>query len=204
MLHPHTKLAHIDDRIGYGVVATRLIPEGTVTWTLDPLDQRIPAAKLNDLDESLKRVLEHYAYFDHRGDYILCWDFARYVNHSCTPTTLAPGIDVEIAVRDIQPGEQLTGDYAAYNLEHELACCCGSPQCRGVIREADFDRLAEKWDTQLRDSVQRVTHVSQPLWSHISDRDVLLQAAADPSHLPSSARHQLPPTKEAALDHARP
>jgi uncharacterized protein len=32
MVHPDTTLAFVSDAVGYGVVATRRIPRGTVVW----------------------------------------------------------------------------------------------------------------------------------------------------------------------------
>lgn len=191
MLHPHTKLDFVDEQMGYGVVATRLIPAGTITWTLDRLDQRVPASEFERMPVTLQRVLEHYAFLDGHGTYILCWDFARYMNHSCQPTSLAPGIDVEIAVRDILPGEQITGDYGAYNLERDLPCRCGSANCRGTIKNADFHEFADHWDSELRRAVRRIADVSQPLWDHVADRELLLAAAVDPMQLPTCAGHRM-------------
>jgi hypothetical protein len=64
MLHPHTELAFIDDRIGYGVVATRAIPRGTITWVLDELDQRIPPHRVRRLSTLQRKHLDKYAYVD--------------------------------------------------------------------------------------------------------------------------------------------
>ena len=46
MLHPHTELRHINQALGYGVVATRLIPRGTIIWVLDKLDQTFTRLRL--------------------------------------------------------------------------------------------------------------------------------------------------------------
>lgn len=201
MLHPHTKLDFVDEQIGYGVFATRFIPVGTITWTLDPLDQVIPADRVSGLPPNLWNVLEHYAFLNGRGDYVLCWDFARFMNHSCNPTALAPGIDVEIAVRDILPGEQLTGDYGAYNLERDLPCRCGASSCRGTVRNSDFDLFAPEWDAQLQRAVSRVDTVEQPLWDHVADKIALSAAAADPLTLPTCALHRMPAPAHRASEH---
>ena len=37
MIHPSTELRFINDEIGYGVVATRFIPKGTIVWALTNL-----------------------------------------------------------------------------------------------------------------------------------------------------------------------
>jgi hypothetical protein len=39
MIHPHTQLQEINETIGYGVIATQVIPKGTIVWILDDLTQ---------------------------------------------------------------------------------------------------------------------------------------------------------------------
>jgi hypothetical protein len=39
MIHPDTELRFINEKIGHGVVATKFIPKGTITWVLDKLDR---------------------------------------------------------------------------------------------------------------------------------------------------------------------
>jgi hypothetical protein len=46
MIHPDTELRYVNDIIGYGVFATRLIPRGTITWVQDELYQVFPLQKL--------------------------------------------------------------------------------------------------------------------------------------------------------------
>lgn len=64
----------------------------------------------------------------------------RFLNHACEPNcTLTieedgegtPRILVE-ALAPIEPGEELVIDYA-WPAEFAIACCCGSPNCRGWI-----------------------------------------------------------------------
>ena len=110
MIHPHSELRFVSPEIGFGVFATRFIPMGAITWVFEPLDQIIPPAKESQLRATLQRQLNIYSYQNGRGDRTLCWDHARFVNHSRDPTSLAPGFDLEIAVRDIEPGEQITDD----------------------------------------------------------------------------------------------
>jgi uncharacterized protein len=113
MIHPHSELRFVSPEIGLGVFATRLIPKETITWVFDALDQIVVPAKSSELPAPLQRQLDIYSYKNGRGERILCWDHARFVNHSCRPTSLAPGFDLEIAVRDVHPGEQITDDYGS-------------------------------------------------------------------------------------------
>jgi SET domain-containing protein len=65
---------------------------------------------------------------------------ARFLNHSCEPNC-APVLEagrvyIETA-RDIQPGEELTYDYAyrreGGEPEERYACRCGARRCRGTL-----------------------------------------------------------------------
>ena len=42
-------------------------------------------------------------------------------------------------MQDIEAGEELTHDWATtVDLEYELDCNCGSPECRGIITGKDW------------------------------------------------------------------
>src|SRR5580693_3958593 len=102
MIHPDTELRHINDKVGYGVVATHLIPRGTITWTGDVLDQKFQPPFRQTLDPTLRELFDKYTYLNAAGESVLCWDHARFINHPCDATSLSTGFDFEIAVRDIQ------------------------------------------------------------------------------------------------------
>ena len=106
MVHPNSELRYINDQIGYGVVATRLIPRGTITWVGDVLDQVVTPAQIEQIAPTLRPLFEKYSWINGRGQSILCWDHARFINHSCEASCLSAGFDFEIAVRDILPGEE--------------------------------------------------------------------------------------------------
>ena len=60
------------------------------------------------------------------------------INHSCAPNTgLRFGKDgvVLLAIRDIAAGEEIAWDYSTTLTDPswQMACACGSPECRGVI-----------------------------------------------------------------------
>lgn len=63
---------------------------------------------------------------------------AAFVNHSCRPnceTDQIKGRILIIAVRDIEPGEELTYDYNIYDAEpgEDSPCHCGASDCRGTM-----------------------------------------------------------------------
>jgi len=62
------------------------------------------------------------------------------VNHSCTPNCGMMGNIVVAAMRDIEPGEELTFDYAMSDGSDydEFDCHCGAAACRGRITGNDW------------------------------------------------------------------
>jgi len=105
---------------GIGVFAVAPIAAGTPVWRFTPgLDQEFDPAAIDRLAPHMREFFGHYGYLDrHRARIILCFDHARFVNHSDDPN-LAPdytrdpyGLDV--ALRDIAAGEELTMDYATF------------------------------------------------------------------------------------------
>lgn len=66
-------------------------------------------------------------------------DIELYNNHSCDPNCGMHGEITFIAIRDIQPGEELTIDYAFVdNEEYSFEYHCGSKQCRHIITGFDW------------------------------------------------------------------
>lgn len=185
MIHPDTELLHVNDHIGYGVFATRLIPRGTITWVRDRLDQAFTPTQVAAMGPEYRAILDKYSFVDARGLYVLCWDHSRFFNHACDANCLSAGYDFEVAVRDIQPGEELTDDYGTLNLRERFACACGRPQCRGWVLPDDMVRLAEHWDRQVRAVFPLVPGVAQPLWEFLEEKAELEAALKDPSILRS-------------------
>lgn len=164
MIHPNTELRFINEEIGYGVFATQFIPRGTITWALDKLDQVLPPEKVAALPPIYQENLERYSYIDPSGNYVLCWDLGRYMNHSCNPQSRGIGYVFELAVRDIHPGEELTCDYAQLNITTSFQCQCGA-SCRGTISPDDILHYWQTWDIEYAEAFSRITTVPQPLWS---------------------------------------
>lgn len=132
---------------GYGVIATRPFKKGEVlchgdgVLYLEDAEFDDTYALIVDGDDSGK------------GD-VLFWDLAcqtRWINHSCEPNSeVCSRWDREadtlrawwIALRDIEPGEELTYDYA-FNADVAEPCACGAPTCRGLIVDEDPENLAK-------------------------------------------------------------
>lgn len=72
-----------------------------------------------------------------QGRYVNDEAVLNWVNHSCEPNTALNIIDAKpflVALRDIEPGEEITCDYC---LTEEggvkVACACKSKKCRGFF-----------------------------------------------------------------------
>lgn len=62
----------------------------------------------------------------------------HYINHSCEPNAymqINSGHILFIALRDIQPGEEITIDYQSTLHSNKKRCICGAPSCRGTINK---------------------------------------------------------------------
>lgn len=86
-------------------------------------------------------------------------DDADYINHSCEPNAGLQGQIVIVAMRAIEPGEEVCFDYAmsdssAYD---EFECQCGSPRCRGRVTGDDWLRpeLQERYRGYFSPYLQR-------------------------------------------------
>ena len=63
-------------------------------------------------------------------------DVLRHANHACEPNTVLKvqqGRVAFFALRDIQPGEELTARYGPTHHGGKLVCRCGSPRCIGRL-----------------------------------------------------------------------
>jgi hypothetical protein len=163
MLHPDTELRFVSKKIGYGIFATSLIPQGSITWVKDELDRVIKKEDLKKFSpENLENLLK-YTYRNPDGDYFFCWDLTRYVNHSFTPNSMLTSLGFEIAIRDILPGEEMTNDYGTLNVIEAFICANDPEHERSYVYPDDLSRYHEKWDKQINDSFKFINKIDQPL-----------------------------------------
>jgi uncharacterized protein len=112
---------------GFGVFAAEPIARGAPVWRFAKgLDMEFEAAIVDTLPAHVQTFFSHYGYLDRNVNrIILCFDDARFVNHSDKPnvatdyTQDAYGVDV--ALRDIAAGEELTMDYANFEEADQAA-----------------------------------------------------------------------------------
>lgn len=122
MLLVKTKL-DLSNIHGIGLFAAEFIPKDTIIWKFNRLiDLRCAEADIAKLPAASREQIQKYSYREkHTGLYVLCGDDARFFNHSehpnCFDFYAGEEQDVTIALRDIAAGEELTCDYALFDLD---------------------------------------------------------------------------------------
>ena len=82
------------------------------------------------------------------------YDGLCFLNHNCNPNSGMKGQIFMVAMRDIEPNEEITIDYAMVLHKSEngpryaLECLCGDSQCRKIITDEDWEDplLQEKYN----------------------------------------------------------
>lgn len=162
MMHPDTEVQFISDEIGYGVVATRFIPKGTITWVQDELDQVYTPGEIEEMRELTRQMVDKYTFRNNKGNFVMCWDISKYVNHSFKSNCLSTAYDFEIAIRDIQAGEELTDDYGYLNVTEAFKAKDEGTE-RTTVYPDDLVNFHGEWDRKLEEAMPLINSVDQPL-----------------------------------------
>ena len=168
MIHPKTELRFISKEVGYGVFATDFIPAGTITWVLDKLDREFRPEEFFAMDILYQNIIDTYTFRNNIGNYVLCWDHGRFVNHSFNSNCLTTAYDFEIAIRDILPGEQLTDDYGYLNIKDPLTAEDEGTE-RKIVYPDDLVRYYKVWDEKILKVFGKINAYEQPLRVLIKD-----------------------------------
>lgn len=130
---------------GLGVFAAKSISKGTriieyvgERVSHDEADRRYEEKDVTD-SHTFLFIVDNRTVIDAGTD----GNDARFFNHSCDPncesTVEKKRVYIE-ALRDIEPGTELTYDYQIYreegdpeNIDEVFACRCGFPNCRGTM-----------------------------------------------------------------------
>ena len=127
MLLVRTKLA-VSLIHGLGLFADQDIPAGTEVWRfMKGFDLEKTKAEFAQLPTAAQYcIARHYGYLDYHLDkYIFPTDDARFINHSDEPN-IAPDYEldpygVDISLKDISIGEEITTDYRKFEKDNWLS-----------------------------------------------------------------------------------
>ena len=184
MIHPDTYVSNTSK--GFGLFANRRFRRGEILWIADDIDAKIPLRHYLALDPMQRRKLDIYSYLDSKSRVIIPWDEGKYVNHSCAPnsTGLLEFDNISIALRTIEPDEEIVEDYCGYYGHFEtFACRCGAPSCRGIVAQENTYRS----DLRLSFADMAPLILGQPqvlLAIQSSENDELMSILRDYSPLP--------------------
>jgi uncharacterized protein len=114
-----------------GLFANQFVPKGTITWQQDPeFDIYLPDNFLEKIPEVIRDEFYGWVYFDYSAEkYILCCDNQRFINHSSDNYNIISEPSKDVALRDIQIGEELLCNYNHYEENWFI---------RRGLNEADF------------------------------------------------------------------
>lgn len=137
--HPHLEARSIDDKGGMGVFAAASIRKGELLALWE--GKFVTLAEAQTLSPEIFRLtiqVEEEFYQIPFGNP----EPGDYFNHSCDPNAGLSGQVGLVALRDIQPGEEVCFDYAMCDgsVYDEFDCRCGSALCRGRVSGSDWKR----------------------------------------------------------------
>jgi len=168
-MHPHTEVRFISKEIGYGVVAVQDIPKGTITWVQDQLDNVYTPEDVEKMNDFSKEMIDKYTFRNGKGNFVMCWDISKYVNHSFKSNCISTAYDFEIAVRDIKAGEELTDDYGYLNVTEAFDAQDEGTDRTKVLPD-DLKNYHQIWDNQLEKAFPLIKKVPQPLENLLSQK----------------------------------
>lgn len=106
---------------GLGCFAGEDIKKGQTVWRFDEgIDLVFKESDLSKFPVSFVEFLKMYAYSplaDSEKSYVLCADNARHMNHDENPNLDETPDGLNVALRDIKAGEELTCNYNQFDKE---------------------------------------------------------------------------------------
>ena len=105
---------------GIGLFAAEPVPKGNVWWKDDDEFNRVlPGAKVDALPDAAKEFIYTYGSLNCDGEWYICLDNGRFVNHSDDPNTMPTnpgglGRGDWVASKDIKTGDEITSDYRMF------------------------------------------------------------------------------------------
>lgn len=175
---------------GRGVYATKFIPKDTrvIEYVGEIIDKRESDRRGNSQQRKAKTTGDAAVYiftisknYDLDGN--VPWNIARLINHSCEPNCEACIVGRRIyidAIRDIQPGEELSFDYG-FDVDcfDEHPCRCGKPDCIGYIVSKDqWPELQARLAAKKTFNSKSRSKASTPQHLHASGDDTVITLPA--------------------------
>ena len=126
-----------------GVFAIEKIPDGELIsiwggYIISSLErQALAKTTFPEIDNYAIGVADGFFLVTSKDGTLEAEDF---FNHSCQPNAGLRGHLLFVALRDIQPGEEITYDYVMTDadFDYSFECLCGTPLCRKKVTTRDW------------------------------------------------------------------
>ena len=164
MLHPDV-IVKKSKIAGRGLFAKRKISRGTILWRLKDF-RAYDKKDLKKFSKKYADMIKKFAYEDWDGKLIYCIDKAKFWNHSCNPNSAPLNEETDIAVMNIQKGEELTYDYAVLlkDFEAPVRCKCGEKNCRHIVKRLKRNsKIVKALYARAKRAARSLKKVKQPL-----------------------------------------
>jgi len=154
---------------GTGLFAKKKIPKGTIVYRIKNDIRTYSKSEVKKFSKRYRKFLEKFSNEATDGTIVLHKDGAQYGNHSCQPSCseLSSGhAYMDIALRDIEKGEELTWEYATLvpSWKKPMNCDCGSKNCRKkIFRVSPTSKIVKKLNLRIKKAEKCYFNVKQPL-----------------------------------------
>jgi hypothetical protein len=174
---------------GEGIFAGESIPKGTIVFYYSSNDVYVSQKEFQCSSNFEKQQICKFGVEDEFGKWIVTDGDA---NHSCDANILSMFIDglyCDVAVKDIQTGEEITIDYGLFysSFPWKMTCRCNSYNCRGIIGSgiAVDSQTQELWHSRISGAAVRIHQVRQALFSREDESAKALSLALISKNNPS-------------------
>jgi len=154
---------------GNGIFSEEFIPKGFIIFYLSSNENYISKNEAQSFSAEKRDQLSKYGVEDEAGNWTMSDGDA---NHSCDANVLSlfiDGIYCDIAVKDIQAGDEIALDYGLLysSFSWSMECKCHSHICRKIVGSGlSVDPKTQMlWQSRISDAVSRIHYVKQNLFS---------------------------------------
>lgn len=170
LLHPDLVVKH-SPLSGRGLFTKKKLPKGTIVWRWNEENERIyTKGQFDGFSKRYRDIVRKYGneYDYERINYSI--DASKYWNHSCDPNTAPLTTKIlymDIAIKDIESGEELTFDYSLVLSPRwplSFRCNCGTKNCRSVIPKFALNsKMLNNLSLLAKEAEKNSVRLNQPL-----------------------------------------
>jgi len=154
------KIKKKKNNIGYGLFTSEEICKGELVIDFSNSPGKLINTK--EADALFKKGFDYILQIDENSFLAATneqeLEDSDFLNHSCNPNCGIKDKVKIVAMRNIEPGEEITFDYAmSESSKYKMKCSCQSPNCRKIITGEDWKikELQKKYKGFFSEYIQR-------------------------------------------------